>query len=240
MSVAIATAVAAGPQPPRLLEQLREAALHAFGRPEAGERDADGVRRYVRSHGKRPPRERGTAEVGRSLGHVAQAEKDPRAGLGAAPEALTFLSHDWLHPGREGRPVPEPPRLLDRRRRAPRLRQDSPRTERCQVAWAARFIRFDGYRHPHGMGGPEIERSLTDLAVNGHVAARTQNQAFNALLFLYGQVLGIELPRLDAVRPRRLQRLPNVLDPAEVRRLLDAIEGGDGVGGVTARRERSR
>jgi hypothetical protein len=175
MSVAMATAVAAGPQPPRPLEPVRAAALHAFGRPGAGERDGDGVRRSVRFHGKRPPRERGTAEVGRSLGHVAQAEKDPLAGLEAAHEALTFLYRDWLHPVREELPFPEPPRLLDRLRRARRLRQDSPRTERCQVAWAARFIRLHGYRHPHGMGGPEIERFLTDLAVNGHVAARTPN-----------------------------------------------------------------
>jgi hypothetical protein len=76
------------------------------------------------------------------------------------------------------------------------------------------------------MGGPEIEWFLTDLAVHGHVAASTQNQALNALLFLYGQVLGVELPRLDAVRARRPRRLPNVLAPEEVRRVLDAIEGG--------------
>ena len=53
------------------------------------------------------------------------------------------------------------------------------------------------------MGGPEIELFLTDLAVNGHVAASTRNQAFCALLFLYQDVLGIELPRLDALRARR-------------------------------------
>jgi hypothetical protein len=90
-------------------------------------------------------------------------------------------------------------------------------------------------RHPSSMGGPEIEQFLTDLAVNGHVAASTQNQAFNALLFLYGQVLGLELPRLDAVRAKRPQRLPSVLDPHEVRRLLDAVQGGDGVFQLMAR-----
>src|SRR5438034_6023556 len=57
------------------------------------------------------------------------------------------------------------------------------------------------------MGAPEIEHFLTDLAANGHVAASTQNQAFHALLFLYQQVLGIELPRLDALRARRPKRL---------------------------------
>jgi hypothetical protein len=59
------------------------------------------------------------------------------------------------------------------------------------------------------MGAPEIERFLTDLAANSHVSASTQNQAFHALLFLYQQVLGIELPRLDALRARRPKRLPS-------------------------------
>jgi integrase len=79
------------------------------------------------------------------------------------------------------------------------------------------------------MGAPEIERFLTDLAVNGHVAASTQNQAFHALLFPYQQVLGIELPRLDALRAKRPKRLPTVLSPEEVRRFLDAVDGGEGL-----------
>jgi integrase len=77
------------------------------------------------------------------------------------------------------------------------------------------------------MGGPEIERFLTDLAVHSHVAASTQNQAFHALLFLYQQVLGIELPRLDVLRAKRPKRLPAVLSPEEVRCFLDAVQGGD-------------
>src|SRR5271169_4276151 len=79
------------------------------------------------------------------------------------------------------------------------------------------------------MGAPESERFLTDLAVHGPVAASTQNQAFHALLFLYQQVLGIELPRLDAIRARRPKRLPTVLSPVEVRQLLDAVRGAGGV-----------
>jgi hypothetical protein len=75
-------------------------------------------------------------------------------------------------------------------------------------------------RHPNTMGGPEIEMFLTDLAVNGHVAASTQNQAFCALLFV------VELPRLDALRARRPKRLPIVLSPVEVRQLLEAVQGG--------------
>ncbi len=81
-------------------------------------------------------------------------------------------------------PFPEPPRLLDRLRRACRVRHFSPRTEDCYADWAERFIRFHCLRHPNTMGAPEIEQFLTDLAVNGPVAASTQNQAFHALLFL--------------------------------------------------------
>jgi integron integrase len=79
------------------------------------------------------------------------------------------------------------------------------------------------------MGAPEIELFLTDLAANGHVSASTQNQAFHALLFLYQQVLGIQLPRLDALRARRPKRLPTVLSPEEVRAFLDSVQGGDGL-----------
>jgi integrase len=131
--------------------------------------------------------------------------------------------------------LPEPPRLLDRIRRACRVRQFSPRTEDCYATWATRFIRFHGLRHPGMMGAPEIELFLTDLAVNGHVAASTQDQAFHALLFLFQQVLGIELPRLDAIRARRPRRLPTVLSHEEVRRFLDAVTGGDGLFHLMAR-----
>jgi integron integrase len=229
MSIASLPTPAAAPEAPRLLDQVRQTALTRFGRPEPGERYAGWIRRYVLFHGTRHPRELGFAEVGRFLEHVAHTEKDPLRALEAAHEALTFLYHDVLHLLDGELPFPEPPRLLDRLRHALRVRHYSPRTEVCYVEWAERFIRFHGLRHPNTMGGPEIEQFLTDLAVNRHVAASTQNQALNALLFLYQQVLGLELPRLDAVRAKRPKRLPTVLAPEEVRQLLDAVEGGDGV-----------
>jgi integrase len=163
------------------------------------------------------------------LEHVAQSEQDPLRCLDQAHEALTFLYKDLLRLNLGELPMPQPPRLLDRVRHAIRVRHHSPRTEECYVQWTERFIRFHGLRHPNTMGGPEIEMFLTDLAVNGHVAASTQNQAFCALLFLYQQVLGIELPRLDALRARRPTRLPTVLSPEEVWQLLEAVRGGDGV-----------
>ena len=180
-------------------------------------------------HGKRHPRELGRAEAARFLEHVAQSEKDPLGCLEAAREALAFLYEEVLHAPIGELPYPEPPKLLDRVRRAIRLRHYSPRTETCYVDWAERFIRFHGLRHPNTMGAAEIEMFLTDLAVNRHVSASTQNQSFNALLFLYQQVLGIELPKLDAVRAKRPKRLPTVLSPEEVRQLLDAVDGGEGV-----------
>ena len=70
---------------------------------------------------------------------------------------------------------------------------------------------------------------LTHLAVSGHVAASTQNQALNALVFLYQQVLGLELGQLDAVRARRPKYLPVVLAPEEIKTVLDAVEGAEGM-----------
>lgn len=216
-------------QQPRLLEHVRLVSAQHFGRPEPGERYALWVRRFVLFHGKRHPRDMAVPEVTRFLEHVARSEKDPISSLEQAHEALTFLYERVLAVPLGEVALPRPPRLLDRLRHAIRLRHYSPRTEECYVEWITRFIRFHGMRHPQTMGAPEIEMFLTDLAVQGHVAASTQNQAFCALLFLYQQVLAVELPRLDALRARRPKRLPVVLGPAEVRQLLEAVRGGDGV-----------
>jgi hypothetical protein len=161
-------------QPPRLLDQVRQAALQRFGRPEPGERYGDWVRRYVLFHGKRHPRELAAADVCRFLEHVAQTEKDPLRCLDNAHEALTFLYQDLLHLNLGELRIPEPPRLLDRMRRALRVGHYSPNTEACYLEWVERFIRFHGLRHPNTMGAAEIEMFLTDLAVQGHVAASTR------------------------------------------------------------------
>src|SRR5262245_2522989 len=91
-----------------------------------------------------------------------------------------------------------PPKLLDQVAAKMRLGHYSKRTEEAYVDWIRRFILFHNKRHPREMGAAEIEGFLTHLAVEGKVAASTQNQAFAALLYLYQQVLEIELPRLDA------------------------------------------
>ncbi|GEM_PF-4322849 len=137
---------------PRLLDQVRQRAQAHFGRPEPGERFAEWVRRFVIFHGMRHPRELDNAEIGRFLEHVAQTEKDPLRSLELAHEALTFLYAQVLQLERGPLPFPEPPRLLDRLRRAMRVGHYSPRTEECYADWSARFIRFHRMRHPKPVG----------------------------------------------------------------------------------------
>jgi integron integrase len=100
------------------------------------------------------------------------------------------------------------------------------RTEQAYLQWMRRYVKFHGRRHPRDMGSAELEAFLTHLAVEGKVAASTQNQALQALLFLYRQVLGIELPWLENVtRASRPRRLPVVLSVTEVRSVLAQLEG---------------
>ena len=121
--------------------------------------------------------------------------------------------------------VSQPPKLLEQVSAKLRVLHYSIRTEEAYLDWIRRFILFHNKRHPSVMGAPEIESFLTDLAVNCHVAASTQNQAFSALLFLYRNVLEIELPNLNALRAQRPERIPVVLAPAEVRTLLAELDG---------------
>ena len=111
-------------------------------------------------------------------------------------------------------------------RDALRVKHYSYRTEQSYLGWVRRFIVFHGKRHPREMGAAEVTAFLTHLAVNGSVSAATQNQALAAVLFLYREVLQVELPWLDeVVRAKRPQRLPVVLSRPETLRLLDALQG---------------
>lgn len=123
--------------------------------------------------------------------------------------------------------IPNPKsRLLDQVREVIRLKHYSLRTEDTYVQWIKRFIFFHGKRHPREMGAPEIEAFLTDLAVRGKVAASTQNQALNALVFLYRHVLHLPAGEFDPVRAKRPSRLPLVLSQSEAKRLLAALRPG--------------
>ncbi len=119
-------------------------------------------------------------------------------------------------------------RLLVQLRRAIRARHYSRRTEQAYVRWARAYVRFHGLRHPIELGEAEVTRFLTSLAVEGRVSASTQNQAASALLFLYNEVLARPLRRTDEiVRAREPVRLPVVLTPEEVRRVIEALRGVD-------------
>jgi integron integrase len=118
------------------------------------------------------------------------------------------------------------PRLLEQVRRRLRAKHYSLRTEQAYLYWIRRFIIANGKRHPRLMGAPEVEAFLSHLANEGKVSASTQNQALSAVLFLYRQVLGIELPWMENVtRAKRPRRLPAVLSVAEVQDVLARMEG---------------
>jgi integron integrase len=118
------------------------------------------------------------------------------------------------------------PRLLDQVRDRMRRLGMARRSEEAYVGWIRRYILSSGKRHPSELGAAEIERFLTSLAVHGQVSASTQNQALSALLFLYKQVLGMELPWLDGIeRAKKPQRLPVVLTRSEVTALLGELNG---------------
>ena len=119
-----------------------------------------------------------------------------------------------------------PKKLLDQVREAIRLRHYSIRTEQSYVSWIKRYILFHNKTHPRHMGKPEIEAFLTHLAVELKVSASTQNQAFNALLFLYRQVINKALDdSISAVRAKKPKRLPTVITREEVVEVIDCLDG---------------
>ena len=121
---------------------------------------------------------------------------------------------------------PTKPKLLDQVRQAIRTRHYSYMTEKAYVGWIRRFIFFHNKRHPAEMGEAEIARFLSSLATDSHVSASTQNQAFNALMFLYHEVLEKQIALIQGVvRAKRSRRLPVVLTKEEVRHLMDFLEG---------------
>ena len=127
-------------------------------------------------------------------------------------------------------PGSKPQRLLDRVRGAIRRLHYSGRTEETYIHWIKRFIYFSGRRHPAEMGEAEVTAFLNHLASERNVAAATQNQALSALLFLYKEVLSIELPWMETVvRAKRPQRVPVVLSRDEVSRLLAMMDGRFGL-----------
>ena len=125
-------------------------------------------------------------------------------------------------------PPAQKPKLLDQVRHAIRIRHYSPRTEETYVHWIKRFIFFHNKRHPAEMGEKEIAQFLSNLASEQHVSASTQNQALNAILFLYRHVLSKDIGYVDGVvRANRPKRLPTVLTRQEVKSIFGCIDSSD-------------
>ena len=117
-------------------------------------------------------------------------------------------------------------KLLDQVREKMRVKHYAYRTEKTYIFWIRRFIFFHGKRHPKDMGAKEIEAFLTHLAVNRRVAASTQNQALNALIFLYKKVLHIDISDpINSVRAKRPARLPVVLSKDQTLNVIELMTG---------------
>jgi integron integrase len=120
------------------------------------------------------------------------------------------------------------PKLLDQVRQAIHARHYSPKTEESYVHWIKRFIFFHSKRHPAEMGEREIAQFLSSLASELRVSASTQNQALNAILFLYRAVMRKEIGYVDGViRAKRPHRLPVVLTRQEVKSILGILDRSD-------------
>ena len=123
-------------------------------------------------------------------------------------------------------PVFQSTRLLDQVRERARYLHYSLRTEDAYVYWVRFFVRWHGMKHPRDMAATEVQSFLAMLATERHVSSSTHNQALSAILFLYREVLGVELPWMqDLNRPGYTRRIPTVLTPEEVSGLLQQMQG---------------
>ena len=156
-------------------------------------------------------------EVKRQLGILADREQKP----GTATGAPDVRSEQQLI----GPIDPTEPQIIQTCRRELRLRHKALRTEQAYIGWIERFIRHCGSNELQRFGEPQIKSFLTELAVEGHVAVSTQDQAKSALLFLYQQVFGRELGFLDVTKASKPERLPVVLSREEVTQILPEFTG---------------
>ena len=117
-------------------------------------------------------------------------------------------------------------KLMDQVREVLRYHHYAYRTEQTYCDWIKRYLKFYGFeKHPRAMGAAEIERYLSYLATEGRVAAATQRQALNAIMFLYRDVLDVELGAISPIRGKKQRKPPTVLTQQEVRAVLRGMEG---------------
>ncbi len=115
---------------------------------------------------------------------------------------------------------------ISRMKKRIRLKHMSYRTEKAYISWAERFMHFTDFKEPTSLASHDLQNYLTYLAVERQVAPSTQNQALNALVFLFGNVLGIDVKdAIDAVRAKEKRRLPVVLSQDEVQRIMENLTG---------------
>ncbi|TGG93842.1 hypothetical protein E4656_06505 [Natronospirillum operosum] len=123
-------------------------------------------------------------------------------------------------------PLPQQPtRFMDRLRAFMRARHLAYRTEKAYCGWVRDFIRFNGRKHPEQMGAAEIDAWLSHLANNRKIAINTQKSALNAIVFLYKQFLGRELPPLNFDRTTKARTLPTVFTHDEAMAVINCLEG---------------
>lgn len=213
--------------PPRSGSQVQAAADRIFSAeagadPETAREPSDSV--AVRDRGL------GTAPGGRPVPCAEPGKPDEARGMsvlrsdaaGRSSQAGTAIAV----PKVQVVPLHGERRLLDMARDRLRLKHYSIRTERAYLGWMDRFMLAFRNRHPRDMGALEVEQFLTVLATHGQVSASTQSQALSALLFLYREVLGVDLPWLENVtRAKVPRRLPVVLSRSEVRAVLNHLDG---------------
>ena len=126
----------------------------------------------------------------------------------------------------KGMYVPKSLRLMDQVREVLRFHHYAYNTEKSYVSWILQYIRFNNKRHPKDMGKFEVESFLSHLALDRNVSASTQNQAFNAIVFLYKRVLNVDFDLdIRAIRARKSQRLPVVLSRKEVANIIGQLNG---------------
>ena len=181
------------------------------------------VRRYEALHGSVPGPATTTPQITAFLEHLERQAGAPEWQIQQARDAV----HAWIAFA-HALPHPNPPRdpLSERMHAALRVRHHSLRTETAYVHWMKRFLRFHANRPPEDLGADDVRAFLEHLAVERKVAAATQNQALNALVFFFREALQREPGNLgDIIRAPRARRLPVVLSRQEVRDVLQALRG---------------
>ena len=118
------------------------------------------------------------------------------------------------------------PKLLDQVRLKIRQKHYSPKTEKVYIKWIYQYIIFNRKSHPKDLGVDEIEAFLNHLVIKCYVSASTQNQALQAILFLYKEVLKMPVnKKISSLRPKKKKRLPIVLTVSEVDSILSSMKG---------------